>query len=28
VMLGPLPAGKSRRLSAEEVGKLLAAAGL
>jgi pseudouridine synthase len=28
VTLGPLPAGKSRRLSAEEVGKLLAAAGL
>jgi 23S rRNA pseudouridine2605 synthase len=28
VTLGPLPAGKSRRLTAEEVGKLLAAAGL
>jgi 23S rRNA pseudouridine2605 synthase len=28
ISLGPLPAGKSRRLSAEEVGKLLAAAEL
>jgi len=28
VILGPLPAGKSRKLTAEEVGKLLATAGL